>query len=117
MPTPADIYLRFLKYAEAVHGLPSLPPLDPVEERILGLIGRAFGAQERLSVRDMMGKREIGSPGMLHCRLKTMRDKGWIVFHDTEDSRRKQIGPTEKALAHFARMSQCVVNAATHKQL
>ena len=37
MTRPADIYLRFLKLAEAVRGLPTLAPLDPLEERILEL--------------------------------------------------------------------------------
>ena len=38
---PADIYLRFLQLTEALRGLPSLPELDPLEERILALIARA----------------------------------------------------------------------------
>jgi DNA-binding MarR family transcriptional regulator len=108
---PADIYLRFLQLAEALRGLPSLPALDPLEERILALVAKAGRDQERLSVRDMMGKSELGAPATVHNRLKSMREKGWIVLTDTDDSRRKQVELTQAALQHFDRLSQCMVNA------
>jgi hypothetical protein len=67
---PADIYLRFLQLADAIRGLPALPTLDPLEERILALVARAGKERERLSVRDMMAKEELGSPATVHNRLK-----------------------------------------------
>lgn len=109
---PADIYLRFLQLAEALRGLPSLPALDPLEERILALIARAGQEQERLSVRDMMAKEDLGSPATVHGRLKSMREKGWIMLADTEDSRRKQVELTQAALLHFDKLSNCLVLAA-----
>lgn len=109
---PADIFLRFLQLAEAVRGLPSLPALDPLEERILMLVARAGREDERLSVRDMMAKHELGSPATVHTRLKSMREKGWLTLSDTEDSRRKQVTLTQAALQHFDRLSQCMLNAA-----
>jgi DNA-binding MarR family transcriptional regulator len=109
---PADIYLRFLQLAEALRGLPSLPSLDPLEERILALVARAGQDKERLSVRDMMAKDELGSPATLHTRLKSMREKGWIMLTDTEDARRKQIELTQAALLHFDKLSKCLVQAA-----
>ena len=41
---PADIYMRFLQLAESLRGLPSLPALDPLEERILQMF--AFATKE-----------------------------------------------------------------------
>jgi hypothetical protein len=108
---PADIYLRFLQLTEALRGLPSLPSLDPLEERILELVARSGQTKERLSVRDMMAKSELGSPATLHARI-TMRDKGWIMLSDTEDARRKQIELTQAALRHFDKLSECLVKAA-----
>jgi hypothetical protein len=108
---PADIYLRFLQLSEALRGLPTLPSLDPLEERILALVARAGQEQERLSVRDMMSKDELGSPATVHSRLKSMREKGWILLADTEDSRRKQIELTQAALLHFDKLSKCLVKA------
>jgi SOS-response transcriptional repressor LexA len=109
---PADIYLRFLQLTEAIRGLPSLPALDPLEERILALVARAGQKKERLSVRDMMAREELGSPATLHSRLKSMREKGWIMLTDTEDSRRKQIELTQAALLHFDKLSKCMLQAA-----
>lgn len=112
---PADVYLRFLQLAEAIRGLPALPPLDPLEERILSWVARAQRTQERLSVRDMMAKEELGAPATIHGRLKSMREKGWIVLTDTEDTRRKQVDLTQAALAHFDKLSQCMLNATNDK--
>jgi hypothetical protein len=109
---PADIYLRFLQLTEALRGLPSLPPLDPLEERILAIVARAGQGEERLSVRDMMGKKELGAPATVHSRLTSMREKGWIMLTDTEDTRRKQIELTQAALLHFDKLSNCIMRAA-----
>jgi len=108
----AEIYLRFLQLSETIRGLPSLPPLDPLEERILGWVARATRAGDRLSVRDMMAKDELGAPATIHGRLKSMREKGWIMLADTEDARRKQVELTDDALRHFAQLSRAVVKAA-----
>ncbi|MFM7227870.1 MAG: winged helix-turn-helix domain-containing protein [Betaproteobacteria bacterium] len=110
-PRPADIYLRFIQLAEAVRHLPALPALEPLEARILELIALARQTHERLSVKDLMGKRELGSPAMLHGRLKSMREKGWILLADTEDARRKQLELTQAALIHFDKLSKCMVQA------
>ena len=108
---PADVYLRFVQLDEAIRGLPSLPQLDPLEERILALVAAAFQKQERLCVRDMMAKSELGAPATIHTRLKSMRGKGWIMLTDTEDSRRKQIELTQEAMQHFDRLSICLTRA------
>lgn len=110
-PRPADVYLRFLQLAEPVRGLPALPPLEPLEERILELVAYARQKKERLSVKDLMGKRELGSPAMLHGRLKSMREKGWIRLEETEDARRKQLELTQAALTHFDKLSRCLIQA------
>lgn len=107
----AELYMRFLQMAEAIRGLPTLPALDPLEERILSAVANARQTQERLSVRDMMAKHQFGSSQTIHTRLKSMRDKGWIQLADTEDTRRKQIELTLGALAHFEKLSACMVQA------
>ncbi|HZY15009.1 MAG TPA: winged helix-turn-helix domain-containing protein [Ramlibacter sp.] len=108
----ADVYVRFLQLSEAIRGLPSLPPLDPLEERILSWVARAGQSGDRLSVRDMLGHDELGAPATIHSRLKSMRSKGWIELADTEDTRRKQVQLTRAAVQHFARLSRCMVRAA-----
>ncbi|WP_027795934.1 transcriptional regulator [Paraburkholderia acidipaludis] len=112
MTRPADIYLRFLQLAEALRGLPSLPALDPLEEKILELVARMAQANELLSVREMMARSELGSPATLHARLKSMREKGWLTLGDTEDTRRKQIELTPAALKHFDKLAEAFAKAA-----
>lgn len=109
---PADIYLRFLRLADALRGLPSLPGLDPLEERILTMVARARFEASRLSVRDMMAMDVLGSPATIHGRLKSMREKGWITLADTDDTRRKQVELTPAALRHFDDLSRCLIEAA-----
>src|SRR5471030_2587649 len=111
---PADIYMRFLQLADALRGLPSLPALDPLEERILAIVARARQDEQRLSVRDMMGKKELGAPATVHSRLTSMREKGWLVLTDTEDTRRKQVELTQAALLYFDKLSKCMITAASH---
>jgi DNA-binding MarR family transcriptional regulator len=112
MTRPADIYLRFLQLTEALRGLPTLPALDPLEERILEFIARTSRTKERLSVRDMMACAELGSPATLHARITSMREKGWIMLSDTEDARRKQIELTSAALRHFDKLGEAFAKAA-----
>ena len=109
---PADIYLRFLQLAEALRGLPSLPPLDPLEERFLAVVAGALRDEQRLSVRDMMARKELGAPATLHGRLASMREKGWIMLSDTEDTRRKQVALTQAAMQYLDKLSLCMVKAA-----
>jgi DNA-binding MarR family transcriptional regulator len=113
---PADIYLRFLQLVESLRGLPSLPSLDPLEERILALVARASQESSRLSVRDMMALRALGSPATIHGRLKSMREKGWIRLADTDDARRKQIELTHDAWLHFDRLSKLLVEASRRQR-
>ena len=111
MKRPADIYLRFLQLSEALRGLPTLPALDPLEEKILEVVARASQNKARLSVKDMMARSELGSPATLHGRIATMCDKGWIMLDETEDARRKQIELTQAALRHFDKLSECLLKA------
>ena len=60
---------------------------------------------ERLCVRDMMARNELGAPATIHSRLKSMRSKGWIALADTEDARRRQIELRPGALRHFDRLA------------
>ncbi|TDK63806.1 winged helix-turn-helix domain-containing protein [Sapientia aquatica] len=111
----ADIYVRFLQLAHALRGLPTL---DPLEDRILAFVALASKNKERLSVRDMMAQSELGSPAMLHARLKSMREKGWIILSDTDDTRRKQVELSQAAWLHFDKLSKCLMQAtqdATNK--
>lgn len=107
-----DVYLRFLQLAEALRGLPGLPSLDPLEERMLTFIAATNQAGKHLCVRELMSHHELGAPATIHSRLKSMRLKGWILLADTEDARRKRIDLTAEAMQHFQRLSRAMLAAA-----
>ncbi len=109
--TGADIYLHFLQLSQRVRGAAALPALDPLEERMLGMIALALRRHERLCVRDLMTHAELGAPATIHGRLKSMREKGWVALADTEDARRKQVQVTAPAMRYFARLARCMVLA------
>jgi hypothetical protein len=107
----SEVYLRFIQLSEALRDLPILIPLEPLEERILMIVANARQTQERLSVKDLMSMSDLGSPAMLHGRLKSMREKGWIFLAETEDARRKQLELTRDALVHFDKLARCMMKA------
>ena len=96
------------KTSGAIHSLPALVPL---ECRILELIIYARQKKEGVSVKDLIGKRELGSPVMLHSCLVSMRVKGWIRLEDTKDDQLKQLDLTTAALTHFAKLSRLMMQA------
>ncbi len=108
---PTSAYLRFLHLARALKEVPSLPALEPLEEKILEIVADAHINDARLSVKDLMNKSELGSPAMLHGRLKSMREKGWIVLAPTEDARRKQLDLTPASLKYFEKLSKLMTKA------
>ena len=108
---PSELYFRFLQLSETIRGHPALPALVPLECRILELIIYARQKKEGVSVKDLIGKRELGSPVMLHSCLVSMRVKGWIILEDTEDDQLKQLDLTTAALTHFAKLSRLMMQA------
>lgn len=89
-----------------------LPALDRLEERILRIAVRAGYENSRLSVNDVIDTQDLGAPGTLHSRLKSMREKDWIAIVNTEDGRRKQIALTDAALQILDEVGSCIAKAA-----
>ena len=108
---PSEVYFRFLQLSETIRGHPALPALVPLECHILELIISSRLKKEGLSVKDLMSKRELGSPVMLHSCLVSMRVKGWIRLEDTEDDQLKQLDLTTAALTYFAKLSRLMIQA------
>ena len=108
---PSEVYFRFLQLSETIRGHPALPALVPLECHILELIISSRLKKEGLSVKDLMSKRELGSPVMLHSCLVSMRVKGWIRLEDTEHDQLKQLDLTTAALTHFAKLSRLMMQA------
>lgn len=108
----AAAYIRFLELTRSMQEASTLPALDPLEQRIFRVVARAGYDKARLSVRDLIGNRDLGSLATVHSRLKSMRAKGWIALADTEDGRRKQVELTEAALQLLDEVGARIVEAA-----
>ncbi|MGF6296106.1 DNA-binding MarR family transcriptional regulator [Paraburkholderia youngii] len=60
----------------------------------------------------MMAQSALGPPATLHARITSMREKGWLLLHDTEDARRKQVELTPAALRLFDKLAEAFAKAA-----
>lgn len=84
-------------------------------EKILEVVALAYVRQERLSVKDLMSKAELGSPAVIHVRMKALIAAQWIELHDTEDPRRYQVTPSEKMLTYFDALGRAI-KSLSHSQ-
>jgi hypothetical protein len=82
--------------------------LAPRDERLLDIVALAYVQKERLSVIDLMSKSELGSPAVIHQRIKSLAADKLIVLRDTEDPRRYQVAPTEKLLNYFDALGKTI---------
>jgi DNA-binding MarR family transcriptional regulator len=105
-------YFLFLNLVEAIEGLPALPLLDPVEERLFHMLASMWAAGDEVTVLQAMNCSAGASPSTVHRRLKTLRDKNLIAYSErAEDHRVKCIEPTPLAREYFAALSRCMDRA------
>jgi hypothetical protein len=85
-----------------------LTELTPRDERLLDIVALAYVQKERLSVKDLMSKSELGSPAVIHLRMKSLVADKLIELQDTEDIRRYQVAPTERLLSYFDALGKTI---------
>jgi predicted transcriptional regulator len=112
----AQTYLRFLNLVSAIRGLPTLPALDALEERVLNGLAANWATGTRITVLEAMSLPLDTSPTTVHRRLKALEKKGVIEFQeDKVDSRIKYVMPTYLATTYFRKMGQCLDMAARNQ--
>ncbi len=115
MPTNAQhskIYLKFIHLTQALHALPGLPALDPIEERLLNYLAAAWFSNKDATVLETMRSTPDMSPSTVHRRLKTLRKKGLLHFDiDADDNRIKYIVKTDLTDQYFAHLGKCMDTA------
>jgi hypothetical protein len=115
MPThknPSQTYLRFLNLASAVRGLPGMPLLDAVEERVLNMLAVVWATGGHVTVLDAMQLAPDTSASTVHRRLKSLQAKGLIELSEARgDARVRLINPTAFAIGYFTRLGQCLDRA------
>ena len=106
----SQTYLRFLNLASAVRGLPTL---DAVEERVFNGLAAIWATGAKVTVLEAMELTADTSPTTVHRRLKSLLQKGLIQLReDVSDNRVKYVEPTEAAQTYFAKLGQCLDQAA-----
>ena len=101
-------YIEFSLIKKSLRERFGLHELGPEFEEILEYVAVKNYQQFRLSVKDLMSVRSLGSPAAIHARLKVLRDYGWIKLEDTSDRRRKQVVLSASAMLYFDRLGSAI---------
>jgi DNA-binding MarR family transcriptional regulator len=110
--TAAEKYFCFVELAKKAEEVTDLSPLLADEEKIVNFIAVANAKGERLSVTDILARRELAPTMTMQRKLKALMQKGWIFHEPTEDGRRVQLQLTDKTVAHFSKLSKAMKKVA-----
>ena len=105
-------YFCFVELAKKAEEVTDLSPLLADEEKIVNFIAVANAKGERLSVTDILARRELAPTMTMQRKLKALMQKGWIFHEPTEDGRRVQLQLTANTLAHFSKLSKAMQKVA-----
>ena len=108
----SEKYFCFVELAKKAEKVTNLSPLLADEEKIVNFIAVANAKGERLSVTDILARRELAPTMTMQRKLKALMQKGWIFHEPTEDGRRVQLQLTDKTLAHFSKLSKAMQKVA-----
>ena len=105
-------YLRFLELASAVEALPGMDFFDPNHKALFEAIVLSWSKGHAMTVREAIGRAELGSPATLHKRLVRLRQAELIAVQFIEGDRRsKLLIPTEKGLDYISRFGNQLTQA------
>ena len=97
-------YLRFLELASAVDALPGMDFFDPNHKALFEAILLSWSQGRAMTVREAIGRAELGSPATLHKRLVRLRQAELVTVEFIEGDRRsKLLVPTEKGLDYVSK--------------
>lgn len=108
----ASTYAKFLNLVNAVRQMPTLPPMDAVEERLLGVFLARWEAGEPIPVTEA-ARMVAGTPERTAFRrIKSLHDKGLLSFElSPVDQRVKFVVPTRAAEHYFDILGKCMDQA------
>ena len=108
----SEKYFCFVELAKKAEEATDLSLLLADEEKILNFIAVSNAKEERLSVTDILDRRELAPPMTMQRKLKALMQNGWIFHEPTEDGRRVQLQLTDNTLAHFSKLSKAMQKVA-----
>ena len=107
-----QIYQTFLSLTSSEQEKSALPPLDPVEQKLLALLSKYWSQQEKITVVEAMHMSSDISTSTIFRYLKKLRHKGYIeLVVDNLDNRVKYILATPLTDSYFTKMGKLMVKA------
>jgi hypothetical protein len=100
-----EVYLQFVKASNVSKKLTQFPELDSLENELLNTIAICWNDNNPLLVNEAISLESIGSRATLHARIKNLRIKGYVDFHQDIDGRKKILKPTMLAMGYFSHLS------------
>ncbi len=100
-----EVYLQFIEASKALKNLSQFPELDSIEVELLNSIALRWKDNNSLLVNEAISLDKIGSRATLHARIKNLRTKGYVDFHQDIDGRKKILKPTMLAMGYFSHLS------------
>ena len=116
MSKRADRYLEFSISKKALREEFGLQEYGPEFEVMLEYIAIQNHQNLRLSVKDLMSVKSLGSPATIHARLKILRDYDWVELKETGDRRRKQVVVSASAALYFEQLGKALHKIAISKK-
>lgn len=103
----ASAYLRFLQLARVIQALPDGQGMDANEVALLQAVVLRWYENHPMTVREVIGLAELGSPATLHKRITRLREKDMLgTLNQEGDRRAKFLIPTQRTLDYFQHLGQ-----------
>lgn len=94
-------YFRFVNLTAAIDLLPGIERFGVNEKALFEAVLLAWSKKVPLTVRQLIGIEQLGSPATLHKRLTRLRAMGMVDASSGESDRRtKCLFPTDKGLSY-----------------
>jgi len=106
-----EVYLKFIEASNALKKHAQFPELDSIEVELLNTIAIRWKENKPLLVNEAISLERIGSRATLHARIKNLRTKGYVDFHQDIDGRKKILKPTMLAMGYFSQLSNLLTQS------
>ncbi len=106
-----EVYLQFIEASSSIKNLSQFPELDSIEVELLNSIALRWKDNNSLLVNEAISLEKIGSRATLHARIKNLRTKGYVDFHQDIDGRKKILKPTMLAMGYFSHLSNLLMQS------
>ena len=91
-----DLYVDFLQVTAKDLNIPMH------HKMILDEIGLCCFNEVEITVKDIIAKRHLGSPAVIHRRLAKLRRAGYVIVHQKNDLRIKYLTLGERAISFYS---------------